>query len=232
MVRWGVLAVLVTALSLTGCGADYAYVSNRGSGAFFKVPSSWRVYGEPEVLKAQDASLSDEEADDLADALWVRGFDSASDPAPEHVVNAAATAPRGLADVREIPARDRDTLDYAALRQIGFPLRDPSTGDAIDPLTYESFDPDGPIKVLDYDDGQDDGSLGALSLSHGLRGIRLRTRIALDDQPPIIVEQINVVDAPTETRYSFVLGCTRDCWEANEHVIETVADSWTLEQRT
>src|SRR5829696_66624 len=95
MVRRVLVAVVLAALGVTACGSDYAYVSNRGAGAYFKVPAGWEVYDEPEVLRARDASLSDQEADDLAESLWVRGFDSASDPAPEHVVDPAAGAPRG-----------------------------------------------------------------------------------------------------------------------------------------
>jgi hypothetical protein len=93
-------------------------------------------------------------------------------------------------------------------------------------------DEEGPIRVLEYDDGLQDGTLGGLELHDGLRGIRLRTRVAVDPRSPVIVEQINVVDAGTETRFSFVVACSRDCWEANEDLIGTVADSWTLEQRT
>jgi hypothetical protein len=231
MGRVAVVGLLSTALALAACGSDYAYVANRGEGAYFKLPSSWEVYGEPEVLQAQDPTLSDEEAEDLADDVWVRGFDSSSDPALAHVVDPGATAPRGVAEVREVRPRDRDALSYAGLRRIGFPFKD-GTGAPIDPLAFESANPDGPIKVLDYDDGLDDGSLGDLALVDGLRGIRLRTRIVTDDGLPVIVEQINAVDASTETRYSFVVGCSRDCWEANEGLIRDVADSWTLDERT
>jgi hypothetical protein len=230
MVRWALVAVVAAVLALTACGSDYHYVSNRGGGAYFKVPSSWEVFEEEPVLRARDASLSADETEELADTLWIRGFDSAREPAVEHVFDPGTGAPSGYAEVREIRPRDRDSLSYADLRRVGFPFQDPGAGGPIDPLMYD--DEEGPIRVLEYDDGLQDGALGDLELRDGLRGIRLRTRVAVDPRSPVIVEQINVVDAGTETRFSFVVACSRDCWEANEDLIGTVADSWTLEQRT
>ncbi len=77
-------------------------------------------------------------------------------------------------------------------------------------------------------DNDDDDPLGPLELGDGLRGVRLRTRIAVDDEEPVILEQISVVDADTTRHYSFTVGCKRRCWDENEDVIREIADSWTL----
>jgi hypothetical protein len=131
--------------------------------------------------------------------------------------------------VRVLSAAERDAFDYAALRRAGFPLRDPTSGEALDPLELAASDPNGMVTVLDYDD---EGPLGQLELGNGLRGVRLRTRIAVEDAEPVILEQISVVDAETRRHYSFTVGCKRRCWDDNEDVIRAIADSWTLEEQS
>ena len=227
MVRVAVVALLVAALSLTACGSEYHYVSNRDSGAYFKVPDHWEVYGTGELMRSEDQFLSDDEVDDRTPSVWLRGFDAAEEPSPDHVLDATATSPRGYAEVRALSETERDGLDYGALRRSGFPLHDPSTGEAVDPLEFAAQDPDGVITVLDY---EDEGSLGSLELDEGLRGVRIVTRIALEDQEPVVLEQVSVVDAATRRHYSFTVGCTERCWDANEDVIREIADSWTLEE--
>jgi hypothetical protein len=229
MVRVAAVALLAAALSLTACGSDYHYVSNRDQGAYFKVPDAWQVYETDDLLKTEDRWLTDDDVDDRTDSIWLRGFDAADDPSPEHVLDATATSPRGYAEVRSLSASERDGFDYAALRRAGFPLHDPTSGEALDPLELAAADPNGSVTVLDYDD---ESPLGTLELGHGLRGIRLRTRIAVDDAEPVILEQISVVDAETRRHYSFTVGCERSCWDDNEDVIRAITDSWTLEGQT
>lgn len=224
MVRWGLVALGAAALSLPACGSDYHYVSNRDSGAYFKVPDHWEVYGTGDLLRSEDSSLSEDEVDERDDAVWLRGFDAAEEPSPEHVLDATATSPRGFAEVRALSASERDEFDYAALRRAGFPLHDPTTGEPMDPLVLDAQG-DGVVTVLEYDD---DGPLGPLELDDGFRGVRLRTRIAVGDEEPVLLEQISVVDADTTRHYSFTVGCQRRCWDENESVIREIADSWTL----
>ena len=225
MVRWGIAALVAAALSLTACGSDYHYVSNRDQGAYFKVPDHWEVYGTGELLRTEDETLSDDELDDRTSGVWLRGFDAADEPSPDHVLDATATSPRGYAEVRALSASERDSFDYAELRRAGFPLHDPTTGEALDPLELAAQEPDGAVTLLEYDD---EAPLGELELGEGLRGVRLRTRIAVGDEEPVILEQISVVDADTTRHYSFTVGCTRRCWDENEDVIDQIADSWTL----
>ena len=59
------------ALSLTACGTDYHYVSNRDSGAYFKVPDHWEVYGTDELLQSEDRWLTDDEVDDRTASVWL-----------------------------------------------------------------------------------------------------------------------------------------------------------------
>lgn len=226
MVRVGAVALLTAVLALTACGSDYQYVSNRDAGAYFKVPESWEVYETDDLLRVEDGGMSDDEVDDRSESLWVRGFDAAEEPAPDHVLDATATSPRGYAEVRLLSASERDALDYSELRRSGFPLRDPTTGQPLDPLESAASDPDGAVTVLDYDD---EDPLGELELGDGLRGVRLRTRIAAEGGEPVLLEQISVVDADTKRHYSFTVGCVRRCWEQHEDQILRIADSWTLE---
>jgi hypothetical protein len=225
MVRVGVVALVLAALSLTACGSDYHYVSNRDQGAYFKVPDHWEVYGTGELLRSEDGWLTDDEVDERDDAIWLRGFDAAEEPSPEHVLDATAASPRGYAEVRALSASERDGFDYAELRRAGFPLHDPTSGEALDPLEVATSDPGGVVTVLEYDD---EDPLGPLELGDGLRGVRIRTRIAVGDDEPVILEQISVVDADTTRHYSFTVGCRRRCWDENEDVIREIADSWTL----
>ncbi len=229
MVRAWLLVASVAALGLAGCGSDYHYVSNRETGAYFKVPDAWELYDTGDLLRTEDGTLSEDELDERSDSVWLRGFDAAEDPSPEHVLDATSSSPRGYAEVRALTASERDGFDYAELRKAGFPLHDPTTGEALDPLEVAARDPNGVVTVLDYDD---EDPLGELELGEGLRGVRLRTRIAVEDGEPVILEQISVVDADTTRHYSFTVGCQRRCWDEHEDVIRTITDSWTLEGQT
>lgn len=221
-------AVLTAVAAMAACGgSNYRYVSNRDAGAFFKVPDEWDLYDEADVLRAEDDEATREELEAASDSQWFRGFDSADDPELANVYDLDAGEPRGFAVVRDLTAQERDVVNLSALRQIGFPVPDPATGQRVDPLAFFLENRDGFVEVLEYDD---DNTLGELSLAEGHRGIRLRTRVELPDREPVIFEQVTVVDADTTRLYRFTVGCAEDCWDDNEDVIREIADSWTLEE--
>ncbi|MBA2625358.1 MAG: hypothetical protein H0U89_07120 [Acidimicrobiia bacterium] len=222
------LALLAAAVLVGACGgSDFRYLSNSEAGAFFKVPDSWSVYEEDDLLRSQDDAADREELEAISDRLWFRGFDGADDPDLGNVSNLAARSPRGFAQVRPLSASERDTIDLAFLRRSGFPVPDPETGQRVDPLEFFSENPDGFVQVLEYDD---DRSLGELTLGDGLRGVRMLSRVEVEEGDPVVFEQVTAVDADTTRMYAFTVGCVESCWEDNEDVIREIADSWTLEE--
>ncbi|MDQ3146268.1 MAG: hypothetical protein M3R01_04960 [Actinomycetota bacterium] len=207
----GALALAV----LASCaGSGYTYVQNTEAKVYFKLPEDWELYREGDILADE---VAEEDLEALSEQVWLRGFDGAGSPAPEHVLASDAEEPRGLAEVRPIPPAERDSLSLATLRQTGFG-QDPTTGQPIDPVVYAQANPDGAIELLDYEE---------LVLDSGARGVRLSARI--EGESTVVFDRITMVDAATERRYSFTVGCLAACWDEHEDVLAEIADSWTLE---
>ena len=209
------LAAALALGALASCAdSGYTYVQNTEAKVYFKVPEDWKLYQEGDLLADE---VDEEDLEALSDQVWLRGFDGAGSPSPEHVLAFDAKEPRGLAEVRAISPDEKDSLSLASMRQTGFG-QDPETGQPIDPIAYAEANPDGPIEVLAYEE---------LVLDGGARGVRLSARI--EGESTVVFDRITMVDAATEQRYSFTVGCLAACWDEHEDVLAEIADSWTLE---
>lgn len=207
------------ALMLVACGGSgFAYVSNTEDQMFFKVPEEWTLFDEEDVITPSQG-VSEVQAAELQERVWLRGFDASSDPSAENVLLRSSDQPRGYAEVRLLEAAERDALSLATLRRSGFPV-DPETGQPIDPLIYEQENPGGLIRTLSYEDD--------IVLGSGARGTRVKALI--DDEDPSVFEQLTFVDPSTTRRYIFTIGCNLECWTTNIDLIEEVVDSWTVEE--
>lgn len=216
------LAVIVALVVMTGlvsaCGnSGYTYVTNKKDGLYLKVPESWKVYTESDLV----GDLTRDEREDLRSRTWFRGFDAAADPSTRHVVNRSTSAPRGYAEVVKFDREEREKASLETLRSNGFSLVDTSTGDPVDPVRYAIDNPDGSVRILRYDDD--------LTSGEGFRGIRITALVDIGTEPAYVLDQVTFVDVGTTKRYTLSIGCSPACWTKNKKLLATIVDSWTLE---
>ncbi len=228
MVRVGAVALLTAVLALTACGSDYQYVSNRDAGAYFKVPESWEVYETDDLLRVEDGGMSDDEVDDRSESLWVRGFDAAEEPAPDHVLDATATSPRGYAEVRLLSASERDALDYSELRRSGFPCAtrrpdSPSTRWRAPPRTPTAPSPSSTTTTRTRSGSS--SWVTACAASGSAPASRPRA-----GSPCCSSRSASSTPTPSGTTASPWAACG-GCCEQHADEILRIADSWTLEDR-
>ena len=152
--------------------------------------------------------------------MWLRGFDAAGDPSPEHVFADASTSPRGYAQVLTLTREERDMINPVTLRSSGFPT-DPETNLPIDPVKYVQNQPDGPIRLLELDE--------TVVEPGGLHGAKVTAYV--DGEVPYVFSHTTLVDPSTTRLYIFSVGCSATCWQSNQDLLMEIADSWTLEEK-
>jgi hypothetical protein len=201
----------------SGCGGSgYRYVANSGEGAYFKLPSAWRLFNEHQFL-ADARGVSLREVRDEKTDLWFRGFDAADRPALANVFSTEGSQPHGFASVQPLSPDQRDTLSLASLRSmvVGFdPLK-------IDAVTAEAAGLSD-VEVMANKD---------ITMKSGHHGERIVFQVTTTEGKRGVFDQTTVVDRGSRTLYVFFVGCSDRCYQANRSTIATIADSWTIKER-
>jgi hypothetical protein len=171
---------------------------------YFKVPDSWKLFDQAQLLAA-DKSLSAEERADLEDNGWQTAFDASPKPSIRHFTSSAKRYPQGRALVLPLSADVADQLSLKSLRNLFFDIDG-------------SEDTPG-AKVISYDPVTFDG---------GFRGSHLVAEVVNGDTT-YRINQIVVVDQDTKKVHALVVSCSKSCYAANQHEIEEVIDSYTVD---
>jgi hypothetical protein len=200
-VAWALLALACLPTACAGSG--FHYVKNSDDHTYFKVPDSWRLYGEDAVLDA-NPSLSKEEREAARDSGWQTAFDANPSPSLRHVGKANARYPTGGALVQHLSADDADTVSLESLRNLFFDIDGAESGT--------------PAAVVSYDPVNFDG---------GFHGSHLVARLARG-KGSITVNQIVVLDQDTSKIYALVVTCSTPCYNRQQSRIEKIVDSWTV----
>jgi hypothetical protein len=197
-----VLALLAPVLLASCVGSSYHYVSSSSTGTFFKVPSSWKVYGKSQVL-ADPGQLGPRGSS--SDRFLVE-FDGSPQPNAGHDF-VTSSAPFGIARVRQLSLQEHDQYSLAALRNEVLPVDNLLNQDP------NAVQVRSPPKLLTH---------------RGLRGTRLEYSVHVNSTT-FTVEQIGYVDTPTENVWYLIVGCTLTCYQRHSGDIHRVIDSWIVE---
>jgi hypothetical protein len=200
------LAIILVATSCSGSG--YQYVKDSSSTAFFKVPTSWTLYDEDQILNSDLVQLSPQSQQSVAQALWMVAFDANGQPSLTHVLSAEAAEPSGFAQVRPLGSEERDTFSLATIRNSLFNVD--GTADAAGAELLATSD---------------------VVLPGGYRGLHIEYNVP-QGSDYLTVNQIGVVDPQTSTLYVFAIGCEARCYLDHQSAIERIADSWTVKEPT
>ena len=203
------LLLALAALAATSCsGSGYEYIKDANSTAFFKIPSSWSVFDENQILDNSAIVASPQAKQAFAQATWMVAFDGDQPPSPDNlfIFGNAANKPTGFAQVRPLGQTERDTFSLSTIRNALFDVDGTQSGT--------------PAEVLSTSD---------VVLPGGFHGLHIEFNVQ-QDQRFLTVNQIGVVDPATSTLYLFAIGCEAHCFLDNQSLIDQVAGSWTVKE--
>jgi len=200
-------ALLVAApLVLAACaGSGYNYVKNSEDKTYFKVPDSWKLYGQDSVLNALKGSLSTDEIQQRRDNSWTTVFDADPSPSINHLALKNPQYPLGRAVVQTLSADAADSASLQSLRNIFF--------------DFDTALQNGSATVLSYDPVELDG---------GFHGSHLVARMDEKGASSITFNQTAVFDQSTSKVYAISIYCSTGCYNKYESKIDKVIDSWTV----
>jgi hypothetical protein len=201
--RVAVVLVALASLATACAGSGFHYVKNSDDHTYFKVPNSWKLYGEDAVLNAEK-SLSKEEREVARDSGWQTAFDASPKPSLRHVSNVDARYPTGGALVQHLSAKDADAISLESLRNLFFDIDGTANGKPATVISYEPVEFDG-----------------------GVHGSHLVARLT-KGKVSITVNQIAVLNPETSKVYALVVKCSTACYNRQQSKIEKVVDSWTV----
>lgn len=208
---WFVAASSAVVLGLTGCvTSGYTYVANDDLGTYFKVPDDYTVFDSEQVMEQATADLPGDIAESLAAEQWAVAFDANADPqigAFLEQLDRPTDRPTGYARVRNLSPDQRFTYALESLRT-----------ELLPEAQFERLGED--IQILSVDELTEDGG----------DGLRVVFSIDLGDGQ-LVIDQLGLIDHQTRRVYLLALGCSAECYEANQEEIATIVDSWTIEER-
>lgn len=202
-------ASMVAVLAVAACGGpDYRYVKNSSSGTFLKVPNSWKIFDEDQVLQTSEGSA--EAKASFKQLSWSVGFDASPKPSVKNVLG-MSTHPNGLVRVRTLTPAERDTFSQSSLRALLLEF---------DPLSEVAAESGG-VEVV-----------GSREVDQGdLHGTEFLLNLKTNEGGVLKWRQIGLVDSKLRRAHVLAITCTVDCYERNEGVIEKVMSSWTVKER-
>jgi hypothetical protein len=205
---WTALAALV-GLVLAACQpSGFTYVSEQG--AYLKFPSDWHLFESDEVLAHQFSDLTPGTREAVRQQMGAVAFDADPQPDLAHVFELGELDryPVGFMQVRQLSDAERDQFSLSSLRNQFIPIDDilQAAPGRIEPLIQQD-----------------------LTTPEGLRGVRLRFNLALDEGVSTY-DQTAYVDAETRTVYLLTVGCTVECFEAHRSQIDQIIESWTIKE--
>lgn len=184
-------------------GSGYDYVENRSEGLFVKYPDDWTAHEVDFPDQADELGLS---------CCWARVIDGYPSPAIDNLDAPLPDHPVGLVQIIDLPAEERDQVSLGYLRSLAMGGTDPfqvAQGGETD------------LTVTDYED---------LTTDAGFHGNRIEFTLDQGDGQPVRVEHVAMTDADTTQVYRMVLYCTVDCFDEHQRQIDTMFDSWTIDE--
>jgi hypothetical protein len=204
---WWLAPPLALAVAVAACGSSgYTYVKNSTTRTYFKIPSSWKLFRQDEILDSQPG-ISPQQRARSKQAQWIVAFDAARKPSLTHVLEQSSKEPVGFAQVRALTADEHENYSLAALRNEVIPLEQLSQNDGVDPVSEKEL------------------------VQGSLRGSRLVNNVRAATGSFVTFDQTALLDKRTRLIYLLVVTCDADCYVKNQKTINSVVDSWTVKER-
>lgn len=212
--RTAILSCVAAGLILAGCGSlsGYQYLSHRqssGSLLYFKLPSSWTVFDQQQIIDAANGQLNKSQVQQIEGSGWLTTFvgSGRASVAESTVIN--GSNPSGIVEARQLSSQDQDSMSFSSLRTELLPS---------DPLNPPS---PNPYQVLSY---------STFTRPGGLRGNKMVVDIKDSSGAVSTFNQVAMVDSQTEWLYLIAVSCKASCYAANQGLINSVIESWNVKE--
>jgi hypothetical protein len=190
---------------LAGCGIErHQYLGDSRSGLIVQIPDEWSIIEAEDVLDVPVGRTPD--SDNVVVSRWLYGFSASSSASAETLFSGAANQPGGV-------VRSRYLLQHELLDKI-------SVAALLDQVNDLALLPNGTTVTGRSGDG------GVVTES-GANGVTT----VLSAQTPtgtIKVRYVAVVDVVRGQVNTLVIGCSSECYDANEALVEQIAGSFTV----
>jgi hypothetical protein len=209
----GFLAAAASLLAACG-GSEYRYVSNSTENLFFKVPKHWTQY----KLTDTDKDGRAESLPSGLDRVWHYGYDASDAPSQAHLDEVAPEKPVAQAVVWKLLDSSNDRMSLSRARSIAFNMEaDPLLQDPGAPAAWELVPIGGVPDVR-------------LTFPKGVTGTRVAINVPSPKDPKVFrtVDATTLIDPSNQRLYILVVSCSAQCYLDNRQVIDTVAQSWTV----
>lgn len=215
-VRAAAVSVVAAGLVLAGCStvSGYTYLSHRqssGSNLYFKVPSSWTVFSQQQIIDSENGVLNQTQIKQIENGGFITTFVGAhgATVADSTVIN--GNYPSGIVEAQPLSAEQQDEMSFANMRSVllGTDPLNPSSGstDTYNVLSYSTFTRTG-----------------------GFRGNQMVVNITNQKGAVATFNQVAMVDSQTEFLYVIAVSCKASCYAANQGLITQVIKSWSVTQ--
>ena len=194
--------VVVVGWLAASCAANAHYVANSGDHTYFKIPNSWKLYSQDQLINA--GGLSDTAKSAARSSSWQVAFDSSPKPSIKHLGDPGSKHPSGVAIVQRLSFSDADSLSLQALRNSFFQIDTAVQNNAARVLVYEPR-----------------------NLSGGFHGFHLVAELDLSGKT-LTVDQSTVVNPNLSKIYALVLTCESKCYSKFKGRIDGIVGSWTV----
>jgi hypothetical protein len=225
--------VLLALLLGSACGgSEFRYVSNASINTYLKVPSSWTVYTQDDLINAEiDAAQSSDQPASLLDVLinrrfqWRMAFDGDPQPSVAHTLG-LAEEPVVEVSVRALDREEHDQVSLAALRNV-IVNYDELKAEARAGLTGNglvlSNEPTATFRPIDEEELHHPG---------GVRGVRLRYVLRPTPTSPFYgFDQTALVDAKAERLYVLLIRSGEAQFLRHNQLFTEIAKSFTVKAK-
>ena len=205
--RWLALPLLAV---VTACSAPtQQFPGSKADGAYFAAPREWRNISFADLQRYEKSSSNPDVVDRASMVRYEIALTPSKEVSAKDVFSLAPVdQPVAFMRIRDLFPEEINSASYNSLRSVLVPLSrmvtNPQTGDA-------------PFDLIDDFEVADKGG----------RGVRTIYRITLQGQEQVI-DQTAVTSDDRRTLYVFVIRCTTECYNKNEKLMTTIADSFSV----
>ena len=205
---------VAAAILLAACGgSQYRYVSNTTENLYLKVPKDWKQY----KLTDTDKDGRPTSMPEGALRIWHYAYDAAAGSTADNLKSDSPEQPVTDVQVWALSDGTNDQMSLSKVRSIAFGGFDPLLLDPGTPPKWEVVDFDGKSDLR-------------LTFPKGVTGTRMAVNVPNADDPSKFhtVDAATLVDPTNKRFYILRTLCSAQCYLDNRKVIDTVADSWTV----
>ena len=203
------LAAVLTAIGLSGCGApQYTYVADSSAGTFYKVPHAWHQISQKSLNAALQA------AGGSSDGVWSTAYDADSAPSANHFLASDAGQPFVFAEVGTLTPTVSAELSYNMLRDFMLPVTS----------TARQADAQSGFPLTNFKQLRD----ATITAKQGVHGVRETFQYTFPNGVADTFDEDVLTNADQTVVYFLMVHCTNACYNTNHKNIDTVMTSFTV----